>query len=92
MMHKATARVAHAHSPRPNECMFCEANDRRPLDILQMNSGQSRAARRNDPAMIKVGSFREGFMLLLSEVARVQSVCVHAVNASLSTDRFAAAH
>jgi hypothetical protein len=33
-----------------------------------------------------------GFMPLLSEVARVQSVCAHAANASLPTDRFAAAH
>jgi hypothetical protein len=33
-----------------------------------------------------------GFMPRPSEVARVQSACVHAVNASLPTDRFAAAH
>src|SRR6266403_4738548 len=59
MMHEATARVARAPSPRLNECMFCNANDRRPLDILWMNAAPSRCARQNDPATIKVGSFRE---------------------------------
>jgi type III restriction enzyme len=56
MMHKATARVAHAHSPRLNECMFCNANDRPPLDIPWMNPAQSRAARQKDPATIAVNS------------------------------------
>ena len=80
-------------SPRPNECMFCKqtSGDR----ILQMNPGQSRATMSNFAFLAaEFPAVDEAAVLmpLLSEVARVQSVCVHAVNASLPTDRFAAAH